>query len=252
MGEYYQNRRRRDINQKRIINQRLFIITIIITIIFTIVLTIFIDQKMNHILKNYIDVEVDRIATTIMNNAIKKVIKQYPNELLIISRNQKNEIEQITYNTVLINKMKEDIENTLEKEYQNVESGYFKNSQLVVQDKAKRIFQDWKNGFICEVNFNSLRGSTLFGNVGPNIPIKLSFMGYSYVDINLDIQEYGINNVIVRMDVVLQTSTLVTMPISSKVHETSIKYPISMEIIKGEIPNYLTAVEKREKDYHFE
>ena len=91
---------------------------------------------------------------------------------------------------------------------------------------------------MCEVNFNSLRGSVLFGNIGPAIPVKLSFMGVVYADVSIHVQEYGINNVLVEVDVVVKVSNLITMPISSRIHDTIVKEVLSAEIIKGAIPNY--------------
>ena len=61
-------------------------------------------------------------------------------------------------------------------------------------EKLRRKYPFFKSGYLCEVNFNSLRNSALFGNVGPSIPIKLSFMGYTHSDVIVHVKEYGINN----------------------------------------------------------
>ncbi len=199
---------------------------------------IWIDKRLKDVLNNYIDVEVEKMASSIVTYSIKKVyIKN--EKLLNIMRNEKNEIEKISYNTPYINQLKDEILNEIQKEFNANENGDFKRYNINQQEKNKKKMKNWREGFICEININSIRGSTLFGNIGPTIPIRLSYMGYTYADIELETKEYGINNAIVTINLVIKISNLISMPISSKIHEKTIKQPISIEIIKGEIPNYL-------------
>ena len=97
-----------------------------------------------------------------------------------------------------------------------------------------------RSGYLCEVSFYSTRGSTVFANIGPFIPIRLSFIGDVNVNLDLKTREYGINNVVVELDAIVEVNNKVTMPISSKNHIIKVREPISINIIKGEIPeNYL-------------
>ncbi len=197
-----------------------------------------IDKRLKDVIKNYIDVEVEKMTSNIITSSLKKIhIKT--DKILEITRNSNNEIEKISYNTTYINEVKDEILSIIQQELNMNESGNFQRYNIAQQEKSKKKINKWVDGFICEININSIRGSTLFGNVGPTIPIRLSYMGYTYADIELETKEYGINNVIVTMNLVIKISNLISMPISSKVHEETIKQPISVEIVKGEIPNYL-------------
>ena len=78
----------------------------------------------------------------------------------------------------------------------------------------------------------------MFANVGPSIPIKLSYIGDTIVNIDIEEKEYGINNVIVKIFAVVEVTNQVSMPISSKKTILKVKVPISINIINGQIPNY--------------
>ena len=78
----------------------------------------------------------------------------------------------------------------------------------------------------------------MFANIGPTIPIKLTFIGQVNTELDVKVREYGINNVIVEMDVIVSVCEQASMPLTSKKKDIIVKEPISIEIIKGEIPNY--------------
>lgn len=238
MGEYYKNRRRCHISKKRIV-----ILGLILSFTLSIIEIIIIDKRLNLLLKNYIDIEVDKTMSHIVSRSMKKLKNEKMDSLLVITRNN-NKIEKISYDTSSMLNIKNKIIENIEKELNDIEEISHEYYSSPNQEKSKNKFKNWKNGYICEVNINAIQGSTLFGNIGPSIPIKLSYMGYTYVDIDMDVEEYGINNVIVRINAIIKISNLITMPISTKVHEVVIKEPLSIEIINGDIPNYLIAGNK--------
>ena len=238
MGEYYKNRRRCHISKKRIV-----ILGLILSFTLSILEIIIIDKRLNLLLKNYIDIEVDKTMSHIVSRSMKRLKNEKMDSLLVITRNN-NRIEKISYDTSSMLNIKNKIIENIEKELNDIEKISHEYYSSPNQEKSKNKFKNWKNGYICEVNINAIQGSTLFGNIGPSIPIKLSYMGYTYVDIDMDVEEYGINNVIVRINAIIKISNLITMPISTKVHEVVIKEPLSIEIINGDIPNYLIAGNK--------
>ena len=101
-------------------------------------------------------------------------------------------------------------------------------------------FKKMKNGIICDISLGTIRNSVLFANIGPTIPIKLSFLGQVNTDIDIKEKEYGINNILIKTYLIVRIKEQATMPISSKRKEIIIRKPISIDIIKGEIPKYYT------------
>ena len=225
--------------------KRLFFLLLLISFLLSFLLLTLIDKRLNEILENYIDAEVDKITSLVIGNAIKNTpsTKEMKN-FLKVDRNEKNEIEKISYDTAEINKIKIDLTNNIQKELNEIEVGNLENYPFPQQAKLRNKYNYIKSGYICEVNLNSISFSTLFGNLGPSIPIKLSFMGYTQVELEVNTKEYGINNVLIEVDAVVTISNLITMPISSKTHTIVRKEPISIEIIKGAIPNYYSELMK--------
>jgi len=108
--------------------------------------------------------------------------------------------------------------------------------EYIKYDKKK--YKYIRNGYLCEINVNSLNNIPLLSNVGPNIPVKLSFLGDIKVDLDTKIKDYGINNVIVQLYVVVNVNNQVSMPMNSRIHKLKVQELISVDIIKGSIPNY--------------
>ena len=178
----------------------------------------------NKILSNYINIESKRIVTHIVNKSINDLNKIQINDFLIKSK------DKMSYNMNEINKYKRMLTNRLQTNFSEIEQGNYSNYPLYSNYNKKK-YKNIKTGYLCEVNFNSTRKSTLFANVGPSIPIKLSYIGDTIVNIDIEEKEYGINNVIVKIFAVVEVTNQVSMPISSKKTRIKVKVPISINII---------------------
>lgn len=197
-----------------------------------------IDKRLSDVLNGYIDSEVYKVSYYTVNKIVQKIEYENPSDYLIISRDLSGNIEKISYDTVKINKLKNDILSLTQQECINVEKGDIDNNYFLQQVSGRKRYPYIRKGYLCEVNFSSIRNSVLFGNLGPSIPIKLSFLGYNSVDVDIDIKEYGINNVMVQISVKISLNCLITMPISSKLHNIVVNEPISVELINGSVPSY--------------
>ena len=88
------------------------------------------------------------------------------------------------------------------------------------------------------MSFNALFNSVIFANVGPTIPVKLSFVGNVSVNLDVKTKEYGINNAIVEIYADVDIINKISMPIVQKKINVSVKEPIVIDIVKGNIPDY--------------
>lgn len=195
---------------------------------------------MKYLLDSYIDSEVNRVTSVVIHNAIQRVNQDRVDYFTI--QKDTNNVSRIRYNTGEINRFNDLLVQEIQREYRMMESGTFNSYHYAMQEKLRKKYSYLKNGYLCEISVNSLRGSTLFGNVGPVIPIKLSFMGSVTSDIEIEVEEYGVNNAIVKVYSVVHVSNLITMPISSKTNQTTIRNVLSFEIIPGEVPQYYSGV----------
>lgn len=80
--------------------------------------------------------------------------------------------------------------------------------------------------------------SVLFADVGPTIPLKITFVGTTNVNIDVRTKEYGINNVIVETYAVIDIVNEVSLPVTTKKINIKVSEPITVDIVRGNIPNY--------------
>ena len=198
-----------------------------------------IDKRLGVILNQYINVEVERLTNNIVRTAIheKMASKKVSSFLMEVENGS------LQYDTVLMNQMLDEFTKYIEDVLMNLDNGKIEEKFLPERIKIGR-FHKVKRGIICDVSLGSIRNSSLFANVGPSIPIKLLFTGQVQTDIDVEAKEYGINNVLVEVYMVFKIKEQVTMPISSMQHEIVVREPISIDIIKGEVPNYFGGLTK--------
>ena len=191
---------------------------------------------MNQSLNNYIDMEVERVTSVLVNHAIKEINNRYHSYYIVDHKEH-----AIQYNTLEVNRFRDLLNEQVQKEFLKLENGNFSSYSFATQEFLKKKYPYFQQGYLCEIGFNALRGSFLFGNLGPAIPIKFSFAGFVSSDIEIVSREYGINNTTIEVDNIAKVSILITMPVSTRIHVSKVKNVLSFEIINGDVPNYYVA-----------
>lgn len=197
-----------------------------------------IDKRINEILDSYVNIEIERLTTNIVNLTVNEIMSEMKyNNFLFFSKDAENKLENISYNTELINTFTDKVALKVYDELLNLEIGDIDG--LEVADKFKKgKFKNIENGLICDVSLGSIKNSTLFANIGPTIPIKLTFIGQVSTNLDVKVREYGINNLMVEVYLIVNVKEQASMPLTSKKKEIVVRVPLSIEIIKGEIPKY--------------
>ncbi len=196
-----------------------------------------IDRRLTILLKQYINIEVERVTNNIVNKSINELMATNEYGKFLIIERDTNDIEKISYNTLEINRLTNDVSKYIQKELLELDDGYI--DDFFVSDRMRKSrFNKIKKGIICDVSLGSIRNSSMFANVGPMIPIKLVFMSQVKTDVDVKIKEYGINNVMVEIYLIVKVREVISMPITSDSREIIVKEPISIDIVRGSIPNY--------------
>lgn len=207
----------------------------IIVLILTCFFLAFFNKMFNKTLDSYIDIEARKIASYVVTSSIKELDTTNINDYLSESSSG------MKYNIHNITKLKNDLMLIIQNNFSKIESGDYSDYSLYINYNKNR-YKYVRYGYLCDININSVNNYSLFANVGPNIPIKLSFLGDIIVDLEVNVKEYGINNAVVQFNVVVTINNQVSMPMSSKKHRLIIKEPLIVDIIKGKIPNYYSNI----------
>lgn len=221
----------------------LFFILISTTIISVFLLSI-LGKRLSPILARYVNVEAKRFASNIINTSVNDTIEEkITDDLFNLSKKEDGKIEILDYNTKKVNSILSSINTKIQKKLLNLEDGQIANMPISSGFKVEKIL---KNGIVCKVPMGSLRKNSLFVNVGPSIPIKMVFIGQVESSLNTKIREYGINYLVVEINVNVVVEEQIIMPAMSKRETLNLEAPLTLKIIQGEIPNYyFGSIEKK-------
>lgn len=207
-----------------------------------------IGQRLAPILSRYVNIEANRFANNIVNSIVNEIIiDNYEENLFEISQNTAGEIEMLDYNTKKVNKLLLEINEAVQQKLINLEEGKIEELEISNNFKLTNLAKT-KNGVLCEIPLGTLKGNTLFANIGPNIPIRLSFIGQVQSNLETKITSYGINNIVIETNIIVEVEERITMPTTSENSVVIIKAPLTIKIIKGTVPNYYSGVYEKKSN----
>ena len=230
MGRYYKNRRRCNTSKEKLkIHIFIIIVLISVSVYFT-----YLNKKIKETLINYVDVEVERVFTNIINRVLRENNVKF-NDYLIYNKEDKN---NISYDIDKVNEYTDYVSEKINEELYNLENEYIDNKydyKYYNKNKYKYI----RKGLLYEFSFNSINNNILFGNLGASIPIKISFLGSVNSNIEIVSKDYGINNIIIEAYLNISVKSYTTMPVGSNIKDVSTKELVFVDIINGNVPNYI-------------
>ena len=187
-------------------------------------------------MKSYIDIEVERTVSHVINNSIKDA-NNSGFKCDVYTKINKNG----NYDFNMANELKNNLSLEIQNKFYQIEKGTYKNTSEYELFNKKR-YKYVRHGYLCEISFHSIIGSNLFSNIGPTIPMKIVFIGGTHVNTDIKSEEYGINNVIIKTYISFNVINRASMPIGSREYKTSIKEPVCVNIISGKIPDYYSGI----------
>lgn len=232
------NRTKPIIKRKKILKR----IIIIILIIFTINFIIKGINNTYRILLKYAESEVIKILSIVVNESVNQsaINKLKINNIYTLTKNDKNEIEMIDYNTALVNEFLNEITKKMQDDLINIENKKYRI--IVKNEKPEAIEYSIPLGVI----FNN----PLLNNMGPGIPVKMNFIGSVLTNIKTNVKEYGINNSLIELFINIEIRGKIILPIISKEIVIQNDIPYSYKIINGKVPNYYGGLISKNSHIH--
>ena len=195
-------------------------------------------KKLNSSIYNYVNIESKRLASNIVTYSINETIEKNLNdELFTITKNNQNEVEILDYNTKEVNGILKVVTKEIQKNLLSLEEGNIKEFAIAETFKNGK-FKQTKKGVICEIPLGILKKNIFFSNLGPTIPIRMTFLGNVQSNINTEITPYGFNSVVVEVYLHVKIEEQITMPTTSKKSVIEIDAPLTLKIIQGIVPKY--------------
>lgn len=211
------------------------VIILIILIIITLFLVFnYIGKHLTPIIINYAEKQAKKLAITVISSAVDEEVtsKFDMNNLFITNGNETD------YNTAEVSKILKEVSINVREYLKKLEKGELKDIGLSDSENINVDESKLKNGVIYQVPTGIIFNNGLLANLGPKIPVKLSSIGDITIDILTNVKEYGINNAIIELVIKVQAEEQVILPFSTKQVKVESLIPISIKIIKGDVPNY--------------
>lgn len=215
----------------------LIVIFVLIGIIFTFN---FANKKAFPILLNYATEETKKITSQIINQAINKELTEEIkiDELFIINKNSKEEINTIDFNSAIVNKLLTKVTNSIYLDLKYLEAG--RMDLLNYQDDILVEYDDQsvKNGIIFKIPSGAVFHNSFLSNLGPKIPVRMNLVSSVSSNIKTNIKNYGINNALIEVMIEVSLTEQIILPFCSDKTTITSDIPITMKLITGSVPNY--------------
>ena len=198
----------------------------------------FINSKVNPVLLDYANMEARKLSSIIINDAISKNFKSINVDDLFIITKEGSEIKSLDFNPIIVNQVLTNTTTLIQTNLKYLEQGKIEllnlNTDALIDYNTDKLRQ----GIIYEIPSGVIFGNSFLANIGPKIPVRFSIVGDIISYVNSNVKDYGINNALIEVNVVLALSIQVILPfVTDKISiETSI--PVALKLIQVNVPNY--------------
>lgn len=200
----------------------------------------FINTKVTPILLPYAESSVKKLTNLVINKAISKQVAEDLNieDLFIITKDGSDQIKTIDFNPILVNKTLTLITNNIQLNLKYLEEGNI--DLLELPDNIDIDYDEDKisKGIIYEIPSGVIFKNALLSNIGPKIPVKLSIIGDIVSTVNTKVTNYGINNAMIEVSIIVEVEEMVILPLTTKKIKVETSIPVAIKLIQGTVPNY--------------
>ncbi len=224
----------------RIKKKNLFFILLLVTIISIFSLLFYISKKIEPILLETAELEVNKFSTIIVNKAISQVLEDKINadNIFEMSKNKNDEIQTIDFNPVIVNQILSVATTVVQSNLKLLESGELKSIGVYDMDLSKNRINDLEKGIIMRIPMGVVSNNSLFSNLGPKIPIRLHYLGDVNSNITTNITQYGINNAMIEVGIHIEMTAQIILPLMTKKKVLDYNIPVVIKIVQGIVPSY--------------
>lgn len=176
-------------------------------------------RSINEIILPMATDEARKYVSLIINGSTDDI--KFDEELFNIDKDKNNEIKMITYNSLEVTKLTNQITHNIEKNFEKLEN---KNLDLmdgiVIEEIPLGVI--YKNGFL--------------RNMGPRIKVRIDIVSSVLSELQTEVKPYGLNNALVEVKVFLDATARVVLPFVSEEIKVTNVIPISITVVNGSIP----------------
>lgn len=213
-----------------------------ITNILIILISIWQINIINHLSKNriieYSTMLASKFTKYVINSAyIQEDFDITKEKIYEMIQDNDGDIKTIIYDATAVNNLLNSITDRVYKTFNSLETGKI-NELMLNENIVTNKKHEYKDGIILEVPLGIITNNYLIMNLSPKIPVRISLTGEFESEISTKVEEYGINNALITINVDITVTEQITMPFITERIKIENKIPISINLVNGKIPNY--------------
>jgi len=199
-----------------------------------------INKRFTPILLETAELEIGKFSTIVINKAIAQVLDDKINtdELFDTIINNQGEIQTIDFNPIIVNQVLNVATSVVQNNLKLLEEGDLDTIGIYDMDLPEDRIEDLKEGIITKIPIGVITKNSLLSNLGPEVPIRLHYIGDVNSNITTKITQYGINNALVEIGVKLQMTAQIILPFVTEKMTLECDIPLAIKMVQGSVPNY--------------
>lgn len=203
---------------------------IIITII--VVLFVKIINNLTPKLLTAANIKLDNITNSVIQNSIvfSETDIKLIDKIISIELNANGEISGASFNYANIYRLTDSIATKFTENFNKAEIGEYNGNSFVERDRISG------ENYTFSLPLGIVFSNPLFASFGPKIPVTINFEGTSLTRIVTKITDYGINNSLMEVSLVIEVRRQMITPVVKDNSLITYELPISSRIIQGNIP----------------
>ncbi|WP_338778228.1 sporulation protein YunB [Metabacillus sp. FJAT-52054] len=190
-----------------------------------------VNKEIQPVLMSIAEAETQKIASLIINDALKKQLEEEGDTGKLVNANVDKEGKLIDLDSSGVRKMLAGFTDHIQRNLLLAEKG-----NLAVLDIPE--LKDSKENFIYQIPLGQTTGNVLLGGIGPKIPVRFELIGHALTDSKTTAEPYGINNALIKINIDVKVNLRVIIPFSSKSTTVSTSIPVDIKTVIGDVPDY--------------
>ncbi len=198
----------------------------------------FLGREITPILLETAELKIESLSSYIANQALSDLIQTNDfSDLYETITSEDGSIQRIDFHSTVVNQLLNTSIRKMIDLFQQVERGELSSSSLSSFFSEEEL-SCLSKGILQEVPLGLVTGNPLLSNLGPKIPIRVHYVGDVEGNVTTNIQSYGINNALVKVNLNFTFTAQIQLPYLTQEKPMSFEIPLFIQMIPGKIPTY--------------
>ncbi len=204
----------------------IFIIIVISTILFL----LYFNENISPKILDIAAAKLEEISTLYIKQDIAPTNTDLE-KLIITNQNSQNEITFVDVNMDYAYELMVEILSKIQNNILALENGNIANFQ------NNRELKNYKNNLYLSIPLGLSHAGLLFSNMGPKIPIKVSFFEHVLGTVETEVTGYGINNALIKIYMIVTLEQKLIIPYKEEKFTRDFEVLIGSIMVSGAVPN---------------